>query len=506
MAAPTERRRRRPAHRSPPARHARRRALPLVCAPASTTRVARRVAVENTRCSLRRRTPRRCAYAAVPLPRRRRPAVAELTLRDGDTLDLVLEDAELPRVAGHALDRLVEHTVHYWQAWARRSTYRGRWRDAVTRSALVLKLMTSQAPRLDRRRRHLRPARSVRRRAQLGLPRHLDARRLVHRLRAPCASAITTRRRVYRWISDRAAGCREASCRSCMPSTAAPCPRSEARPSRRLSRRAPGAHRQRRRRPAAARHLRRAARRDLPDNKYGEAISHADWHGVRRVVDHVCAQLAARRRGNLGGAQRAARASALAPDVLGRRRPRIRLAEKRSLSAPFADWIDARNAINEDIWRTFWTTTAASSCASGRRDLDGALLMMPLVRFISATDPAWLATLDAIGDELTDNGLVMRYDREDGLDGKEGSFAACAFWHVECLARAGRIEEARSTSRAARVRQSPAALRRGVRRARRAAREFSAGAHPSGAHQRRVLPRPRHRRRRQGATVARVSD
>jgi GH15 family glucan-1,4-alpha-glucosidase len=37
----------------------------------------------------------------------------------------------------------------------------------------------------------------------------------------------------------------------------------------------------------------------------------------------------------------------------------------------------------------------------------------------------------------------MRYDRDDGLEGEEGSFAACAFWYVECLARAGRIEQAR---------------------------------------------------------------
>jgi GH15 family glucan-1,4-alpha-glucosidase len=47
--------------------------------------------------------------------------------------------------------------------------------------------------------------------------------------------------------------------------------------------------------------------------------------------------------------------------------------------------------------------------------------MMPLVRFVSATDPVWLGTLDAIRDELTDGGLVTRYRNKDGLDGGEGS-------------------------------------------------------------------------------------
>ena len=68
--------------------------------------------------------------------------------------------------------------------------------------------------------------------------------------------------------------------------------------------------------------------------------------------------------------------------------------------------------------------------------------MMPLVRFVSATDPVWLETLDAIGDQLTDSGLVYRYRNADGLEGGEGAFTACTFWYVECLARAGRLDQA----------------------------------------------------------------
>jgi GH15 family glucan-1,4-alpha-glucosidase len=69
--------------------------------------------------------------------------------------------------------------------------------------------------------------------------------------------------------------------------------------------------------------------------------------------------------------------------------------------------------------------------------------MMPLVRFVSATDPVWLATLDAIRDQLTDDGMVFRYHNDDGLEGGEGAFTTCTFWYVECLARAGRLHEAR---------------------------------------------------------------
>lgn len=69
-----------------------------------------------------------------------------------------------------------------------------------------------------------------------------------------------------------------------------------------------------------------------------------------------------------------------------------------------------------------------------------------LVRFVDATDPDWLATLEAIEKRLVSDSLVRRYNMgetpADGLNGDEGDFAACSFWYVECLARAGRIYQA----------------------------------------------------------------
>jgi GH15 family glucan-1,4-alpha-glucosidase len=70
---------------------------------------------------------------------------------------------------------------------------------------------------------------------------------------------------------------------------------------------------------------------------------------------------------------------------------------------------------------------------------------MPLMRFISPTDPRWLSTLKAVGERLVDDSLVRRYEDKsvDGLDGVEGSFNMCSFWYVECLARAGNLAQAR---------------------------------------------------------------
>ena len=79
---------------------------------------------------------------------------------------------------------------------------------------------------------------------------------------------------------------------------------------------------------------------------------------------------------------------------------------------------------------------------NGGDQLDASLLMMPLVRFVSATDPVWLKTLDAIGEFLCDDGMIYRYRNDDGLEGGQRSFTTCTFWYVECLARAGRLDEA----------------------------------------------------------------
>ncbi len=78
--------------------------------------------------------------------------------------------------------------------------------------------------------------------------------------------------------------------------------------------------------------------------------------------------------------------------------------------------------------------------------LDASLLLMPLVRFLPPDDPRVRATVLTIADELTDDGLVLRYqvdETDDGLSGEEGTFTICSFWLVSALAEIGEHQRAR---------------------------------------------------------------
>ncbi len=179
-------------------------------------------------------------------------------------------------------------------------------------------------------------------------------------------------------------------------------------------------------------------------NKYGKAIPNEGWRYVVRTVDYVCAHWRDPDQGiwEVRGPPRHWLHSRLmcwvAVDCAAR------LALKRSLPAPFAHWREVRDEIHASIWDEFWDADRGHfAAAAGGTGLDAAMLMMPLVRFVSATDPQWLTTLDAIGKELAEGPLVFRYRTADGLEGKEGAFTACSFWYAECLARAGRLADAR---------------------------------------------------------------
>jgi GH15 family glucan-1,4-alpha-glucosidase len=81
----------------------------------------------------------------------------------------------------------------------------------------------------------------------------------------------------------------------------------------------------------------------------------------------------------------------------------------------------------------------------GSTSLDASLLLMPLLRFLPADDPRIRATVLAIADELTEEGLVLRYrveETDDGLSGEEGSFTICSFWLVSALVEIGEVERA----------------------------------------------------------------
>lgn len=109
-------------------------------------------------------------------------------------------------------------------------------------------------------------------------------------------------------------------------------------------------------------------------------------------------------------------------------------------------WAEARDAIAASIRTEGWSGAAnAYTQAYGSDDLDASALMLSIVGFLPADDPAMIATIEAIEDRLTDpRGLVYRYLADDGMAGEEGTFLLCTFWLAHALALAGRPQRARA--------------------------------------------------------------
>lgn len=122
----------------------------------------------------------------------------------------------------------------------------------------------------------------------------------------------------------------------------------------------------------------------------------------------------------------------------------IRIAQEHGLDADLSRWESVRDEIRKAIEQHGYNAKLGAFVqAFGSDTLDAAVLAIPRVGFLSATDPRVLSTIDRIQHDLTQDGLVYRYRAPDGLAGGEGAFLICSFWLVEALALAGRMEEAR---------------------------------------------------------------
>jgi len=126
----------------------------------------------------------------------------------------------------------------------------------------------------------------------------------------------------------------------------------------------------------------------------------------------------------------------------------IRVADHRSFPSPLNAWRETRDEIFNSIYFDFWSEEKQAFVQQkGSKTLDASALLMPLVRFINPKEPRWVSTLEAIERELVSDSLVYRYRLDsgasDGLDGEEGTFTMCSFWYIECLSRGGQIEKAR---------------------------------------------------------------
>ena len=126
----------------------------------------------------------------------------------------------------------------------------------------------------------------------------------------------------------------------------------------------------------------------------------------------------------------------------------VKLAPQLGEHAKTAEWEAARDEIRAAVLERGWSEKKQAFAQSFDSDeLDAAQLLMPILGFLPATDERMRSTIEAIASELTEDGLVLRYRNEeglnaDGLTGEEGTFVICSFWLVSCLAKAGELERA----------------------------------------------------------------
>ena len=386
--------------------------------------------------------------------RAREAAGAQFTLGQGERATFVLAHLEQGEGPGEILsdvgfEELLHSTLGYWRRWLSNSTYQGRWREIVHRSALVLKLMVYD------------PTGALIASPTMGLPeriggtRNWDYRYTWLRDAALALYALIyvgfedEARKFMGWLRDR--------CQQDADGLLQPLYGIDGRKDiteielAHLSgymnsspvRLGNGAYKQR--------------QLDLYGavldaaylyNKHGAPLDYDLWKNLAKILDWLSDNWRGPDEGiwEVRGGRRQFVNSKLLSWVALERAGRI--ARQRGLPAGNGRWMIERDAIYEEVMEKGWNPERKSFVQYyGSDALDASLLMMPLVKFVGPTDPRWLSTLDRIQHELAYDTLVDRYKTDDaapdGLDGGEGSFNLCSFWLVECLTRAGRLDEAR---------------------------------------------------------------
>jgi GH15 family glucan-1,4-alpha-glucosidase len=380
---------------------------------------------------------------------------AEFTLLPGESATFVLEqvpDTYVPRKYSEDETReAFERTVEFWRRWLSQSRYTGRWRETLHRSALTLKLMTYH------------PTGAIVAAPTTSLPEHIGGGRnwdyrytwirdAAFSLYALLRLGFTEEAGAFMsWLTDRF---REGRSGSTGPLQIMYGIDGRAELEEEILEHLEG---YRGSAPVrigngAAEQLQLDIYGELIDsvylyNKYGSPISHDSWMDLTRVIEWICENWDQADEGIWevrGGRQHFTYSRLMSWVALERA---IRMATARGLPANLGDWQKARDRIYHQIVAKGWHEQRQAFVQHYATEvLDASLLMMPLVHFVAPTDPRWLSTLDAMGNELVSDSLVYRYNIEaspDGLEGEEGTFSICTFWYVEALALAGRLDEAR---------------------------------------------------------------
>jgi GH15 family glucan-1,4-alpha-glucosidase len=126
----------------------------------------------------------------------------------------------------------------------------------------------------------------------------------------------------------------------------------------------------------------------------------------------------------------------------------VRAIDTFGLEGPLDRWRAARDEVHREVLEQGFDAERNTFTQSyGSTALDASTLMIPLVGFLPADDPRVAGTVDAVQRELVEEGLVLRYRSEEGVDGLppgEGAFLPCSFWLADALGMLGRTAEARA--------------------------------------------------------------
>jgi len=379
---------------------------------------------------------------------------ASVSMREGESGRGVMLESNggQPRAVSPAeLQRLADDTAAFWKGWLARSTYTGRWREMVTRSAMTLKLLTYE------------PTGAPVAAPTFGLPEQAGGERnwdyrftwirdgslSMHALLG--LGYVDEAAQFAGWLRDRVT--ESAGADGSDPIKVMYRVDGSAELTEEVLDKFEG---WRRSRPVrigngAADQLQldiygEAMDALLTGDDYGLPLAHGGWLAVAKIIDWISENWDQPDEGvweTRGGRKDFTFGRVQCWVALDRA---IRLAERHGRPANIAKWVTERDRLYNQVMAQGWNDRVKAFTQHYSTDvLDSSLLFMPIEDFISPRDPMWLSTLDAMERELVSDSLVYRYNpaaSPDGLHGDEGTFSLCTFLYVEALARAGRLDEA----------------------------------------------------------------
>jgi GH15 family glucan-1,4-alpha-glucosidase len=393
-------------------------------------------------------------HTPIKLERDGRDVRAQVTLSQGQATGVVLDAG--PRTTPKAPEpaevlAASQKTIDHWQRWLRKSTYAGRWREYVQRSAMTLRLMT-YAPTGA-----LIAAPTAGLPEQLGGARNWDYRFTWVRdgsfsIYAMLGLGYEEEAATFlKWLNDRVieqAGADSGPLKIMYRVDGTSDLSEEV---------LPHLDGYRGSRPVR---IGNGAADQLQLDIYGEAmdsiyqahrhglrVGHPGWTHLRQVTEWLADNWDRPDEGiweTRGGRQDFTYGRMMSWVALDRM---VRIARDLGLPADIARLATQRDHIYDQLHERGWNPKKQAFVQHYDTDvLDASVLLMPSLGFVSPTDPMWQSTLRAIDQELVSDSLVYRYDPEaspDGLQGSEGTFSICTFWYVDALTRSGRVDDAR---------------------------------------------------------------